>query len=262
MLRVIAVLAVIATLAGCGGNQSDDSGVTSVAHRYFAAVASGNDPQACSVLSDPAKLSLRRQVKAAQPYTHRNTKLTCPQELAAVHAFLGRSLGQLRDAALGVPRVSGDAATLPVVIGSRAFDVRLLKTSAGCLIDALAAHVATSTIIGERGTAVEQVCCSVGHLAALSIEPPSAVVRAGGTRLAEFDLGREVAAHSGCLACHRIGEDGNRGPGPDLTQVGSRLAPARIERALVDPTEPMPAFTHLPRQKFRALFVFLSLLRR
>ena len=35
---------------------------------------------------------------------------------------------------------------------------------------------------------------------------------------------------SGCLACHKIGENGNDGPGPTLTEIGARL-PRRRDRA-------------------------------
>lgn len=95
----------------------------------------------------------------------------------------------------------------------------------------------------------------------IPVAPPSAVSRAGGRTLAQFYLGRSVAAQSGCLACHRIGAAGNRGPGPDLTNVGSMLAPRGIERAILNPTAPMPSFRHLPKAKLRALVTFLSLLR-
>lgn len=95
----------------------------------------------------------------------------------------------------------------------------------------------------------------------LHIEPPAAVIRAGGGQLAQFKLGRTVATQSGCLACHRIGEGGNRGPGPELTHVAERLPPQAIARSLEVPVESMPSFEHLPRAKFRALVVFLSLLR-
>ena len=94
------------------------------------------------------------------------------------------------------------------------------------------------------------------------IAPPAAVVRADGQRLSEFTLGRAVAAQSGCLACHRIGEDGNSGPGRDLTYVGSRLSAREIERALINPKAPMPSFKNLPKAKLKALVRFLSLLRR
>ena len=94
----------------------------------------------------------------------------------------------------------------------------------------------------------------------LRIEPPASVAQEGGKRLEEFDLGRAVAAQSGCLACHRIGDAGNPGPGPDLTHVASRLPGAAIARTLIRPTAPMPSFRNLPRKKFEALVEFLSLL--
>jgi mono/diheme cytochrome c family protein len=96
---------------------------------------------------------------------------------------------------------------------------------------------------------------------ALLIPPPSTVVQADGKRLEEFYAGRAVAAQSGCLACHRIGEYGNEGPGPDLTHIASRLPAQAIARTLVRPTAPMPSFRHLPKAKFNALVEFLSLLR-
>ena len=68
-------------------------------------------------------------------------------------------------------------------------------------------------------------------------------------------------AQTGCLACHRIGETGNKGPGPDLTRVGSTLSSRKIERAILSPTAPMPSFRLLPKAKLRALVTFLSLLR-
>lgn len=93
------------------------------------------------------------------------------------------------------------------------------------------------------------------------IAPPPAVKRAGGHELREFDAGSEIAVESGCLACHRIGRQGHSGPGPALTHVGSMLSEREIEHALVDPTEPMPAFRHLPKTKFAAVVKFLALLR-
>ena len=31
-----------------------------------------------------------------------------------------------------------------------------------------------------------------------------------------YEQGKLVVAQSGCLACHKIGENGNGGPGPNL----------------------------------------------
>jgi menaquinol-cytochrome c reductase cytochrome b/c subunit len=102
----------------------------------------------------------------------------------------------------------------------------------------------------------------VGRPTELTVEAPPAAVRAGGERLAEFKIGRTVAAQSGCLACHRIGDAGNSGPGPDLTHVGSLLTSAGITRAILNPTAPMPSFSRTPAAKLHALVIFLSLLRR
>src|SRR5919202_1214445 len=60
-----------------------------------------------------------------------------------------------------------------------------------------------------------------------------------------LEPGQLVAASSGCLGCHRIGENGNAGPGPDLTGVGNRLPRAAIARTLINPTAPMPSFSKL-----------------
>jgi hypothetical protein len=90
---------------------------------------------------------------------------------------------------------------------------------------------------------------------------PAAVKRAGGEELSEFGQGGKVFTQSGCEACHRLGEDGNSGPGPALTQIGAALSKQQLEHALVDPRRPMPSFKHLPAAKFKALVEFLSLLR-
>ena len=90
---------------------------------------------------------------------------------------------------------------------------------------------------------------------------PTSVRRAGGKELSEFKQGRIVFAQSGCEACHRIGVQGNPGPGPDLTHIGSMLSTREIERGLIDPRQPMPSFKGLPRAKFHALVRFLGLLR-
>ena len=52
--------------------------------------------------------------------------------------------------------------------------------------------------------------------------------------LRTFEAGRQVVAQSGCLACHKIGENGGT-LGPDLTTITSRFKrkdarTARVER--------------------------------
>jgi len=76
-----------------------------------------------------------------------------------------------------------------------------------------------------------------------------------------FNAGKLVVGQSGCLACHVIGENGNNGPGPPLTNIGSKLRPAAIASTLINPTAPMPSFRTLSQQspqKFQNLVNFLA----
>jgi menaquinol-cytochrome c reductase cytochrome b/c subunit len=85
-----------------------------------------------------------------------------------------------------------------------------------------------------------------------------------GAALQKYEAGKLVTAQSGCLACHKIGENGNGGPGPNLSKIGERLPREAIARTLVNPTAPMPSFSGLQRddpQKFDNLVDFLSQLR-
>ncbi len=60
----------------------------------------------------------------------------------------------------------------------------------------------------------------------------------------QYEEGKEITASSGCLGCHKIGENGNT-LGPNLTEVGQRLGPDAIARTLVNPTSPMPSYQSL-----------------
>jgi menaquinol-cytochrome c reductase cytochrome b/c subunit len=77
----------------------------------------------------------------------------------------------------------------------------------------------------------------------------------------ELEAGKLVLAQSGCLACHKIGENGNDGPGPNLTEIGDKLLPGALKRTLENPTAPMPSFAGLPAEKKDALVRFLASLR-
>ena len=93
---------------------------------------------------------------------------------------------------------------------------------------------------------------------ALEIGTPKAVVENGPAAVARWNEGRLAVAQSGCEACHTIGDNGNSGPGPNLTHIGSRIPRQGIERTLVNPTAPMPSFKNLPAKKFDAIVEFLS----
>jgi ubiquinol-cytochrome c reductase cytochrome b subunit/menaquinol-cytochrome c reductase cytochrome b/c subunit len=80
----------------------------------------------------------------------------------------------------------------------------------------------------------------------------------------QYQEGKEVAAASGCLACHAFGHNGNHGPGPPLDEIGKRLARPAIERTLLNPTPPMPSYANLKQdqpEKFDQLTEFLASLK-
>jgi hypothetical protein len=77
----------------------------------------------------------------------------------------------------------------------------------------------------------------------------------------QYEYGKEVAANSGCLGCHKFGENGNDGPGPNLSKIGARLPKQAIERTLNNPTAPMPSFKDMPQEQKTALVNFLGQLR-
>ena len=77
----------------------------------------------------------------------------------------------------------------------------------------------------------------------------------------QYEAGKLVVAQSGCLACHKIGHNGNDGPGPELTDIANSLPKAAILRTLENPTPPMPSFAGLPEEKKTQLVDFLSQLR-
>jgi hypothetical protein len=95
----------------------------------------------------------------------------------------------------------------------------------------------------------------------LELPIPAAVKQAGGREQQEFEAGELVVAQSGCLACHRIGDNGNRGPGSNLTHIGAKLSGREIAHALVDSRAPMPSFSRLPARKSHDIVRFLALLR-
>jgi ubiquinol-cytochrome c reductase cytochrome b subunit/menaquinol-cytochrome c reductase cytochrome b/c subunit len=92
----------------------------------------------------------------------------------------------------------------------------------------------------------------------IDMKPPASF---SASQVAIFDAGRLVVGQTGCLACHKIGENGNDGPGPNLTHIGSKLAPDGIASTLRNPTAPMPSFKALATNspdKFKNLVGFLS----
>jgi menaquinol-cytochrome c reductase cytochrome b/c subunit len=95
----------------------------------------------------------------------------------------------------------------------------------------------------------------------IDMPTPQRIIAEGGPLLTQYEKGKQVAAQSGCEACHKFGENGNDGPGPPLTDIAARLPKQAIARTLINPTAPMPSFKNLPPEKFNALVTFLSQLK-
>jgi menaquinol-cytochrome c reductase cytochrome b/c subunit len=76
----------------------------------------------------------------------------------------------------------------------------------------------------------------------------------------QYEAGKLVVAQSGCLACHKIGENGGT-IGPDLTDIAARVPKAAIRRTLDNPTAPMPSFAGLEEEKKTAMVDFLAQLK-
>ena len=119
---------------------------------------------------------------------------------------------------------------------------------------ALAAGIATIVAIAY----LTYQGANTGSPNSVDMKPPAGLTAA---ERQTFVAGAEVVAQSGCLACHVIGENGNNGPGPPLTHIGSKLPPGAIASTLRNPTAPMPSFKGLAQnspQKFNNLVGFLS----
>jgi menaquinol-cytochrome c reductase cytochrome b/c subunit len=249
--RGVATLVPLSLMLGaCGGSSSDTARVRSVAQSYRDALAAHNGTEMCSLLSSDAQRKLAKLIAATT--TARNGEKV--HGCLALNKFLrelarnSKALSRIKQARIGVPKVLGAKATVLVrEQGETPQELMLVKTSMGWKITFPSAETSPTFDLGGEP--------------AIIAEPPPSVAHGGGAQLSQFYLGRSVTARSGCLACHRIGEAGNAGPGPDLTDVGSRLPPAGIERSITNPTAPMPSFRNLPKAKLKALVTFLSLLR-
>jgi quinol---cytochrome c reductase cytochrome c subunit, bacillus type len=74
----------------------------------------------------------------------------------------------------------------------------------------------------------------------------------------QYEAGKEVVAGAGCLACHKLGDNGNNGPGPELTHIAARVPRAAIIRSVEIGVGIMPSFRELPPKKLNELADFLS----
>ncbi len=116
--------------------------------------------------------------------------------------------------------------------------------------------------------------CAMGYLTYLGseagpptridMETPERIIAQGPQAVEMYEAGKLVVAQVGCEACHKIGENGNDGPGPELTEIAARLPKQAIAQTLVNPTSPMPSFRSLKEKepaKFNAMVEFLGQLK-
>jgi menaquinol-cytochrome c reductase cytochrome b/c subunit len=76
----------------------------------------------------------------------------------------------------------------------------------------------------------------------------------------ELERGKQVAAQSGCLACHVFEHNGNA-IGPDLTEIGGRIPRQAIARSLEVGPGIMPSYSEMRQrdpEKFDAMVEFLA----
>jgi quinol---cytochrome c reductase cytochrome c subunit, bacillus type len=78
---------------------------------------------------------------------------------------------------------------------------------------------------------------------------------------AQYEAGKLVVAQSGCLACHKIGDNGNGTLGPNLTQIGARIPRNAILRSLKAGPGIMPAFQNLGQKKLNEVADYLAYLK-
>jgi menaquinol-cytochrome c reductase cytochrome b/c subunit len=125
---------------------------------------------------------------------------------------------------------------------------------------AVTAGIATIAAMGY----LTYLGANAGAPTQIDLKTPDRIRAQGPAVLAEYEKGKQVVAQSGCLACHKIGENGNDGPGPHLTDIGARLPSQAIARTLINPTAPRPSFSGLQKnspEKFDALVAFVSPLK-
>jgi mono/diheme cytochrome c family protein len=102
---------------------------------------------------------------------------------------------------------------------------------------------------------------NAGSPNSIELPTPARITALGPEVVASYEAGKQLVPQAGCLACHKIAENGNDGPGPPLTEIGARLPKQAIAQTLINPTAPMPSFKDLPQKQFDDLVNYLSQLK-
>jgi menaquinol-cytochrome c reductase cytochrome b/c subunit len=110
---------------------------------------------------------------------------------------------------------------------------RPIATTAGCLTIAAMAYLTYLGATGGSPTEIE-----------MEVAP-------------RYEAGKEAVAGAGCLACHKIGENGGT-LGPNLTHIGERVPREAIVRSIEIGPGIMPSFRDLPQKKIDEMADFLA----
>jgi quinol-cytochrome oxidoreductase complex cytochrome b subunit len=110
---------------------------------------------------------------------------------------------------------------------------RPIATTAGCLTIVAMAYLTYLGATGGSPTEIE-----------MKVAP-------------QYEAGKEVVAGLGCLACHKIGENGGA-IGPELTHIAALVPRAAIVRSVEIGPDIMPSYRDLPPKKLDELADFLS----
>jgi hypothetical protein len=142
MIRRLAMLAVVSSaLIGCGGPTSDSAQVRSVVQRYFAALASGNGSEVCSLLTGEAAQQMQHATAVVSAQLHRKKPLNCPEFVNLYSKALASeptALAELKQTQVGTLSLAGDRATVRIFAPYElAKEVPLVKTTAGWRISRL-----------------------------------------------------------------------------------------------------------------------------
>ncbi|MGH2864847.1 MAG: c-type cytochrome [Solirubrobacteraceae bacterium] len=255
LISILAVVGVVAGISSASGAATDDAveraalaPYSDFLHKDADGLCSDFTPAVAAKLVAKASAGQGCEEVAAQAFADGEVLVLGPEPTvigATVYARLGRAWVKLR-----LDGGSTQVAALRRVAGRwRVSSAAFLALSTCPPVASLQCHVGSKILTLATFESAE-----IAYI-------PTGVRRAGGRVLREYEAGSNVTAQSGCLACHRIGDSGNQGPGPNLTNIGSVLSRVQVARALVNPKPPMPSFKNLPAKKFTAIIHFISQLR-
>lgn len=283
MLRsrlLVAPLAGLMLVGVAGAAGSPDAAIASAAVAPYRDVLLRDAPALCSDLtrtptiapSPPQGASCEAAVQsvfvlAAAPSVSRDVALSLRASVSHLQIDGDRATGIFSLTALEPTTRRGISAEGILVLGN--YRLSLEEVAGRWLVSSQARLAAVGDCQLNAGShcrpGVEDLWFFLGvpvvRTLAEEIPIPTAVQRAGTRERREFTAGATVFAQSGCLACHRLDQKGNPGPGQNLTHIGAQLSSGQIEQAILSPREPMPSFKGLPAKKLHELVRFLSLLR-